>query len=305
VTERERAQVELRQNSEELIQTLQELKQAQLQIVQNEKMATLGNLVAGVAHEINNPLGFLVGSLGNTEEYLQDIFAHIECYQQIYPDPDPAVIHHQEEVDLEYLMADLPKVIESMKIATARIQGISNSLRIFSRADTAEKIACNIHEGIESTLLILKYRLKGNEQRPEIQVIKQYGQIPPVRCFLGQLNQVFMNILANAIDALNISSQERTFAENQAHPLKIVIRTEVLTEQGAVTIRIQDNGPGIPETVKAHIFEHLFTTKQVGTGTGLGLAIARQVVEEVHGGKLLCNSVVGKGTEFIVEIPES
>ncbi|MBE8988749.1 ATP-binding sensor histidine kinase [Nostoc sp. LEGE 12450] len=286
----------------QLERSLQELEHTQLQMVQNEKMATLGNLVAGVAHEINNPIGFLKGSLNNAEEYIQDLLAHIQCYQQHHPTSAIAVIEHGEEIDLEFLTQDLPKLVSSMKVASERIKDISISLRTFSRADTTEKVACNLHEGIESTLLILKYRLKANEKRPAIEVITEYGKLPLVKCFLGQLNQVFMNILANAIDALDTSSEGLSFAQAQANHHQILIHTEVSSDN-KVTIRIKDNGQGMPEEIRARIFDHLFTTKEVGKGTGLGLAIARQIVEETHNGRLRCNSVLGEGTEFVIEIP--
>ncbi|MEH2304172.1 trifunctional serine/threonine-protein kinase/ATP-binding protein/sensor histidine kinase [Nostoc sp.] len=287
----------------QLERSLQELEHTQLQMVQNEKMATLGNLVAGVAHEINNPIGFLKGSLNNAEEYIQDLLAHIQCYQQHHPTSAIAVIEHGEEIDLEFLTQDLPKLVSSMKVASERIKDISISLRTFSRADTTEKVACNLHEGIESTLLILKYRLKANEKRPAIEVITEYGKLPLVKCFLGQLNQVFMNILANAIDALDTSSEGLSFAQAQANHHQILINTEVSSDQSKVAIRIKDNGQGMPEEIRARIFDHLFTTKEVGKGTGLGLAIARQIVEETHNGRLRCNSVLGEGTEFVIEIP--
>ncbi|WP_448265239.1 trifunctional serine/threonine-protein kinase/ATP-binding protein/sensor histidine kinase [Nostoc sp. DSM 114159] len=289
--------------AQELERSLQELEHTQLQMVQNEKMATLGNLVAGVAHEINNPIGFLKGSLNNAEEYIQDLLAHIQCYQQHHDNPAIAVIEHSEEIDLEFLTEDLPKLVSSMKVASDRIKDISISLRTFSRADTTEKVACNLHEGIESTLLILKYRLKANEKRPAIEVITEYGKLPPVKCFLGQLNQVFMNILANAIDVLDTSCEWLSFAQAQANHHQILIHTEVSSEQNMVVIRIKDNGQGMPEEVRARIFDRLFTTKEVGKGTGLGLAIARQIVEETHDGRLSCNSVLGEGTEFVIEIP--
>ena len=299
------SEAHLRHKSQNLEEAVQNLQQAQLQMVQNEKMATLGNLVAGVAHEINNPIAFLKGSLNNAEEYIQDLLAHIQCYQQHHPTPAIAVIEHGEEIDLEFLTEDLPKLVSSMKVASERIKDISISLRTFSRADTAEKVACNLHEGIESTLLILKYRLKANEKRPAIEVITEYGKLPPVKCFLGQLNQVFMNILANAIDALDTSIEGLSFAQAQVNHQQILIYTEVSSDQRTVTIRIRDNGLGMPEEIKARMFNHLFTTKEVGKGTGLGLAIARQIVEETHNGRLSCNSVLGKGTEFVIEIPVS
>ncbi|MGI2903772.1 ATP-binding sensor histidine kinase [Tolypothrix sp. VBCCA 56010] len=289
--------------AQQLEQSLHDLQHAQLQMVQNEKMATLGNLVAGVAHEINNPIGFIKGSLSNTEQFIQDLLAHVQCYQEHYPTPALQVIDHAEDIDLEFLTQDLPKLVSSMKVAIERIKDISTSLRTFSRADTAEKVACNLHEGIESTLLILKYRLKANEKRPAIEVITNYGKLPPVKCFLGQLNQVFMNILANAIDALDTSIEKRTFAEIQANPLQIDICTEVTSEKHAVVIRIKDNALGMPSEIQARIFDHLFTTKEVGKGTGLGLAIARQIVEQTHNGQLTCNSVLGQGTEFVIQIP--
>ncbi|MEH2415997.1 trifunctional serine/threonine-protein kinase/ATP-binding protein/sensor histidine kinase [Nostoc sp.] len=290
---------------QQLERSLQELEQAQLQMVQNEKMATLGNLVAGVAHEINNPIGFLKGSIDNAEDYTEDLLAHIQLLKQHYPTSAIAVIKHGEKIDLEFLTEDLPKLLTSMKMASDRIEDISNSLRTFSRADTAEKVACNLHEGIESTLLILKYRLKAYEKRPAIEVITEYGNLPPVECFLGQLNQVFMNILANAIDAFDTSIQGRSFAQVRADHQQILIHTEVSSDQRTVTIRIKDNGQGMPEEIRVRIFDHLFTTKEVGKGTGLGLAIARQIVEETHDGRLSCNSVLGEGTEFVIEIPVS
>ncbi|MEH2233315.1 MAG: AAA family ATPase [Nostoc sp.] len=287
----------------QLERSLQELEQAQLQMVQNEKMATLGNLVAGVAHEINNPIGFLEGSLHNAEEYTQDLLTHIQLFKQHYPTPAIAVIEHGEKIDLEFLIEDLPKLVSSMKVASERIKDISTSLRTFSRADTAEKVACNLHEGIESTLLILKYRLKANEKRPAIEVITEYGNLPPVECFLGQLNQVFMNILANAIDVFDASIEGRSFAQVQAEHQQILIQTEVSSNEQTVIIRMKDNGQGMSEEIRLRIFDHLFTTKEVGKGTGLGLAIARQIVEETHDGSLSCNSVLGEGTEFVIEIP--
>ena len=293
----------LEERTLELTETLQELQKAQIQILQSEKMATLGNLVAGVAHEVNNPLGFLRGSVNNLEEYIQDLFVHIECYQKYYPTPDDAIIKHAKDIDLEYLTSDLPKLLYSMQVATERIEDISTSLRTFSRGDRSKKVDSNIHKGIDSTILILKYRLKANNNRPAIEVIKEYGNLPPIKCFLGQLNQVFMNIIANAIDVFDIVSANQTLPELKANPNKIVIKTEVSTDNTTVIVRIKDNGLGIPEEIKSRIFDNLFTTKSVGQGTGLGLAIARQIVEENHSGKLSFNSTLGKGTEFVIELP--
>lgn len=279
----------------------QQLEQSQLQIVQNEKMASLGNLVAGVAHEINNPIGFLSGSINNAKDYVQDLLEHLALYQQHYPDPAAPVQDHAEEIDLEFLSGDLPKLLDSMSRATDRIKSISTSLRTFSRADAEYKVNANLHEGIDSTLLILKYRLKANEHRPAIEVICNYGDLPEVKCFPGQLNQVFMNILANAIDVLDEMVQGRSFEDNQIHAQQICITTAVL--ENHIEIRIRDNGKGMPKAVQQKIFNHLFTTKGVGRGTGLGLTIARQIVVEKHGGDLEVQSEVGQGTEFLIRLP--
>ncbi|MEO0869167.1 MAG: GAF domain-containing protein, partial [Cyanobacteria bacterium J06642_11] len=278
-----------------------ELQQLNLQLIQDEKMVSLGNLVAGVAHEINNPLGFLNGSVSNAEDYLQDCFEHIALYQKHYPSPEVAIQNHGEEIDLDFLLDDLPKMLGTMRGAIDRIKKISNSLRIFSRADSESKSLVNLHEGLDSTLLILKYRLKGNERRPEIRIETDYGEIPEISCFPSQLNQVFMNILANAIDALDDASEHRSFEEIEAQPHRIIVRT--FLEDDRVNVAISDNGPGIPDDVKAHIFDHLFTTKGIGKGTGLGLAIARQIIEETHGGTLGVQSEVGQGAEFCLRLP--
>ncbi|OLP19944.1 serine/threonine protein kinase [Leptolyngbya sp. 'hensonii'] len=279
----------------------QQLEHSQLQIVQSEKMASLGNLVAGVAHEINNPIGFLNGSINNAKDYVQDLLSYIALYQQHHPNPAAPVQDKAEDIDLDFLIEDLPKLLDSMQGANDRIKSISTSLRIFSRADTQYKVSANLHEGIESTLLILKYRLKANENRPAIQVIQDYGDLPPIECFPGQLNQVFMNILANAIDMFDEMAKNQTFAELEANPQQIIIRT--LVDSNQVQIQICDNGKGITEDVKAKVFDHLFTTKGVGKGTGLGLAIARQIVVEKHGGHLEVRSEVCQGTKFCIHLP--
>lgn len=279
----------------------QQLEQSQLQIVQSEKMASLGNLVAGVAHEINNPIGFLNGSINNGEDYVQDLLAHLALYQQHYPNPVTPIQDHAQEIDLEFLIEDLPKLLDSMKGAADRMKGISTSLRTFSRADTEHKVSANLHDGIDSTLLILKYRLKANEFRPAIKVIQEYGQLALVECFPGQLNQVFMNILANAIDMFDEMAKTQSPQEIAANSQQITIHTAMIEPD--VQIRIRDNGKGMTEDVKARIFDHLFTTKGVGKGTGLGLAIARQIVVEKHGGSLEVQSEVGRGTEFLIQLP--
>jgi signal transduction histidine kinase len=298
VTERT---AELARTNAELKQTLADLQNAQLQIIQSEKMASLGNLVAGIAHEINNPIGFLNGSVNHAKDYVQDLLGYLELYQQHHPQAAEPVQDRAEDIDLEFLCEDLPTLLNSMHNATDRITTISNSLRTFSRADTEHQVSTNLHEGIDSTLLILKYRLNANEHRPAIQVIQKYGELPLVDCFPGQLNQVFMNILANAIDLFDEMAQARSFAELKANPQKITIRTEVFENQASISI--SDNGKGMTEEVKSRIFDHLFTTKGVGKGTGLGLAIARQIVEDKHNGKLSVESQVGQGTTFSILLP--
>lgn len=286
----------------QLKQALDNLHKAQLEIIQSEKMSSLGNLIAGIAHEINNPLGFLKGSIKNSEEYIQDLSSHLSLYQAHYPQPVPSIQDHAEEIDLEFLNQDLPTLLNSMDAAADRIHSISVSLRTFSRADTEYKVDADVHEGLDSTLLLLKYRLKADEHRPEIQVQKQYGELPEVQCFPGQLNQVFMNILANAIDIFDEVAQQTTFAHLKTHPQVLTIYT-VLVEPDWIEIRIKDNGRGMTEDVKAKIFEHLFTTKGVGKGTGLGLAIAHQIVVEAHGGRLTVQSELGQGSEFCIQLP--
>ncbi|MEH1935260.1 MAG: AAA family ATPase [Nostoc sp.] len=284
-------------------QSLTNLQNAQLQIVQSEKMSALGNLVAGVAHEMNNPLGFISASLKQAKPTFADIIQHLKLYQENLPNKTDEIKNHAEEIDLDYSLEDLPKIIDSMTMACDRLKNISTSLRTFSRADKDYKVPFNIHKGIDSTILILKHRLKANELRPAIEVITEYSTFPEVECFPGQLNQVFMNILANAIDALDESNANRSFEEIKINPNRITIKTSVENED--VKIRIADNGKGMSEEVKQKIFDHLFTTKAVGNGTGLGLAIARQIIVEKHGGQIIVESEVGEGTEFMIELPLS
>ncbi|MEG4812734.1 AAA family ATPase, partial [Microcoleus sp. F8-D3] len=269
-----------------------QVEQSQLQLVQSEKMSALGNLVAGVAHEINNPVGFISGNIHEAIAAVKDLTKYLQVYQEKFPHPGDDIEQIAEELDIEYLLEDLPKMLNSMQIGCDRIQGISTSLRTFSRADKDYKVPFNIHDGINSTILILKHRLKANEQRPAIEVVKLYGDLPSVDCFPGQLNQVFMNILANAVDALEESNREQSLEKIKAPANCITIRTERQSSEW-VKIRISDNGPGISDEVKSQIFDHLFTTKGVGKGTGLGLAIARQIVVEKHGGTIQVNSVLG------------
>ncbi|MEG3895232.1 MULTISPECIES: AAA family ATPase [unclassified Microcoleus] len=301
ISDRKKAELALQQKSLDLQQALVDLQQAQLQIVQSEKMSALGNLVAGVAHEMNNPLGFIAASIEQAKPTVADIFDHLKLYQESLLNNSDEILDHAEEIDLEYSLEDLPKMLDSMTMACERLKNISTSLRTFSRADRDEKVLFNIHEGIDSTILILKHRLKANEQRPAIEVVTNYGDLPPIECFPGQLNQVFMNILANAIDAIDESNIGRSFAEIKANPNRITMTT--FREDEQVKIAITDNGKGMNESVKSKIFDHLFTTKGVGKGTGLGLAIARQIVVEKHGGTIAVNSTAGMGTEFAIALP--
>ncbi len=281
----------------------QKLEHTQLQLVQSEKMATVGELTAGVAHEINNPVGFISGNLDYASEYIENLDELLQLYQQGFAYDSETIQEKIEDIELDYLLEDFRGLIFSMKEGTNRIVEISKSMRTFSRADTTAKVAFNIHEGINSTLLILKHRLKGNESRPEIEIVKNYGDLQEVNCYPGQLNQVFMNLIANAIDAFDESNVGRTFAEIKEAPNRIAITTDVDSEKEVAIVKIKDNGIGMSEEVKAKIFEHLFTTKGVGKGTGLGLSISRQIVEEKHGGKITLTSEVGKGTEFAITLP--
>jgi two-component system, NtrC family, sensor kinase len=297
--------LERREAQTKLQQTLKELQQTQTQLVQSEKMSSLGELVAGVAHEINNPVNFIYGNITHADAYIKDLLRILQLYQEYNPNPAPEVEAEAEAVDLNFLTKDLPKLLDSMKIGAKRIREIVLSLRIFSRLDEAEMKSVDIHEGIDSTLMILGHRLKGKSDRPNIDVIKEYGNLPMVECYPGQLNQVFMNILSNAIDALEellvISHESLVKNSEQMTSPQIRIRTEVIENQ--VMIRIADNGSGIPSEVRQRIFDPFFTTKAVGVGTGMGLAISYQIITEKHQGTLECFSEPGSGTEFVIAIP--
>ncbi|MBD2679806.1 MULTISPECIES: ATP-binding protein [Nostoc] len=279
--------------------SLKTLQHTQLQLVQSEKMSSLGQLVAGIAHEINNPVNFLYGNLLPTQEYIQQLIELLEIYELHYPNPAPEIIDRVEEIDLPFIISDLPKLLSSMKLGADRIRQIVLSLRNFSRLDDTQKKPVNIHEGIDSTLMILQHRLKANSERPAIEVIKKYGALPSVTCYAGQLNQVFMNLLANAIDALEDVDCTQDCLTSQP---QILIHTETVGGD-RVRISIADNGVGMTENVRSRIFNSFFTTKPMGKGTGMGLSISQQIVAEKHGGQLECLSSHCQGTKFIIEIP--
>ncbi|MEM6839508.1 MAG: ATP-binding protein [Cyanobacteria bacterium P01_C01_bin.120] len=286
----------------ELQNALKELQRSQAQLVQSEKMSSLGQLVAGVAHEINNPVNFIHGNLQHVREYTKDLFAFVTLYQQQYPHPAEEIDEMAEAIDLDFLLEDLPKMLASMKVGTDRIRQIVLSLRNFSRMDEAELKHVDIHEGIDSTLMILQHKLKAKSDRPAIEIIKDYADLPPVECYAGQLNQVFVNILTNAIDALEERHAERTSEEMNAEPNRITIRTSQLPHEW-IEVAIADNGGGIPEAVKQSIFDPFFTTKPLGKGTGMGMSISYQVIVDKHDGKLECYSTPDQGTEFVIQIP--
>jgi signal transduction histidine kinase len=269
----------------------QELKQTQSQLIQTEKMSSLGQMVAGIAHEINNPVNFIRGNIDYANKYIQDLTDLVTLYQEYYPNPSDAILERIEDIELEFLREDLPKTLSSMKMGTDRIREIVVSMRNFSRSDDGNMKSADIHEGIDSTLVILNHRLKQG-----IQVIKQYGKLPAVECSPAQLNQVFMNVIGNAIDAL-----EEVKKGDKGYSPTIWISTEV-TADNTVTVKIRDNGPGIAAGCAQQIFDPFFTTKSIGKGTGLGLAISYQIVAKHHG-KIEVNSQIGQGTEFVITLP--
>ncbi len=296
-----------RQQTAALSEALEVLKKAQMQLIHSEKMSSLGQLVAGIAHEINNPVNFIHGNLKYATQYAQNLIEVLQLYQKHYPQPALEVSDRAQQIDLEFLTEDFPRMLASMHIGAERIRSIVLSLRNFSRLDDSEMRPTNIHTGLESTLLILQYRLKPKHPLPPIQLIKDYGDLPPVECHSSQLNQVFMNVLVNAIDAIEEAALSRLESQCTAPQNTITIQTSVISDNPdgvpRALIRIIDNGPGISKEVQNRLFDSFFTTKPEGKGTGLGLSISHQIVVEHHHGILRCSSQPGEGTEFWIEIP--
>ncbi|MFO8040783.1 MAG: ATP-binding protein [Sodalinema sp.] len=308
VAELKREQAERREGEKikQLESALAELQYTQSKLVQIEKISSLGQLVAGVAHEINNPLGCITGNLVHTADYAADLLEHLSLYQQHYRQTPPELSEHAEDIDIDYLKEDFPLIVDSMKVSVDRIQEIVSSLRQFSRLD-AEETLCDVHEGLDSTLVVLRHRLKANSERPEIKVMKDYSELPKIPARPGQLNQVFMNLLSNAIDAVEEGNQGLSYSKIQENPNIIAIRTQYLQddEGDRIAICIADNGAGISLDVQSRLFETFFTTKDGERGTGLGLSLSRQIITENHGGSLTFDSTPGQGTEFIIELPVS
>lgn len=302
IAELQKAESLLKEQKQQLQLALDNLQKTQLQLVQSEKMSSLGQLVSGIAHEVNNPVNFIHANLPYIQTYAYNLITLIRLYKKYYPHATSEITEQEHTIELEFLQDDLVKIVDSMKIGTERIRQIVVSLRNFSRMDEAEYKSVDIHEGIDSTLLIVQHRLKATHSRPEIKVYKDYANLPPVECYAGRINQVFMNILVNAIDALEEANETRSFQEMQTYPLQITISTSLIDGEW-VKIAISDNGIGIPEFVQQRIFDPFFTTKTVGKGTGMGMSISYQIIAEQHRGKLECFSIPQQGTTFVIQIP--
>ncbi|MBU7585381.1 MAG: hybrid sensor histidine kinase/response regulator [Nostoc sp. TH1S01] len=303
VIARVRVHLQLKQLTQSLEQQVRDrttaLQKAQVQLVQQEKLSTLGELIAGIAHEMNNPIGFIVNNIPPLQEYIAAITDLLKLYEQEYPQPTTKISTLIQNLDLKFVIEDLVKIVSSIQVGSERIQHLSTSLRSFSRSDSDTKLPADLHLGMNSTLMILQHRLKPNGERPGIEVLRSYGKLPNVNCYIGEMNQVFMNLLANAIDALDEAIIQGKMSDRIP---QIQIKTDINSQQMAV-IQIADNGIGIPERLKQRLFEPLFTTKPVGKGTGLGLSIAHQIVVEKHNGTMDVHSQPSIGTEFTIAIP--
>ncbi|MEH2413772.1 sensor histidine kinase [Nostoc sp.] len=291
------------QQAQQLSKTLKELQNTQAQLIHTEKMSSLGQLVAGVAHEINNPANFIHANLNHASVYTEGILDLLKLYEQTYPNPTPEISDRAQDLDIEFLAEDLPKLMTSMQVGTKRIREIVLSLRNFSRLDEADMKFVDIHEGLDNTLMILNRRLIATPNQSEIQIIKKYGDLPLVECYAGQLNQVFMNVLMNAIDALEEASQKLSLEDLKTNPNQIKLQTQIDESNHDAIVQIYDNGIGMSEDVKQRVFDHMFTTKPVGKGIGLGMAIAYQIVVDKHAGTIEVDSTLGYGTEFTIRIP--
>jgi signal transduction histidine kinase len=309
-----RNEARLRQQTSELQKTLHELQQTEAQLIQSEKMSSLGQLVAGIAHEINNPINAIYGNLPYLEDYMQSLLELLHLYQEEYPYPTEAIQEKIHQVDLTFVLEDLPNLLNSMKSGSERIWDIVQSLRTFSRHDEAELKLFDIHAGLDSTLSIMQNRLEATSDRPAIQVEKKYGDLPKVECYGKQLNQVFMHVISNAIDALQERDAKRQPDEIRENPSRITIATSYhqgesqndgisSLENNYICIEIADNGPGIPKSLQRKLFDPFFTTKPVGKGTGLGLSVSYQIICDKHGGDLKCISATDRGTKFVIELP--
>ncbi|WNZ25229.1 hypothetical protein HJG54_21810 [Leptolyngbya sp. NK1-12] len=317
IAERTQIETALQQQTRQLEQTLEQLQSTQTQLIQTEKMSSLGQLVAGIAHEINNPINFIQGNLNPARQYIQDLLGLLHLYQLAFPESTPEIRQWETEIDLEFLEADLSKLLNSIAVGTRRIQDIVKSLRTFSRLDEADKKIVDIHEGIESTLMIIRNRLKAKPDRQEIFINKHYADLPKVECYSGQLNQVILNLLSNAIDAIeesakfclnnseHINNQINSNQTNSPAQPVIAIKTAIANQENQqwITISIADNGIGMAEGISQRIFDPFFTTKPIGKGTGLGLSISYQIITQNHGGQLSCSSTLGEGSEFVIQIP--
>ncbi|MEQ9369989.1 MAG: ATP-binding protein [Coleofasciculus chthonoplastes F3-SA18-01] len=301
-----RSQAKYKAQAEQLEETLNQLRQTQQQLIEKEHLSTLGKLLAGVAHEINNPVNFLCNNFPHAQQYTTDLLKLLQLYHKYNPQPAPEIQQEAEEIDLDFLLKDFPKTLSSMQMGAERLRQLVYSLKTLSGGNEEQSI--DIHQGLDSTLVMLYYRLKSKGNKPEIKVFKDYSKLPLVTCYSCGLNQVFMNVLCNAIDALkDMRSQPANGDSEQTITPSIWIRTELIDNgkySGArAVIRIKDNGPGINDELKQRIFEPFFTTKPPGKGTGLGLSISHQIIVEKHGGTFTCNSTPGQGTEFVIKIP--